>query len=905
MPLRSQDATACSVSPSQRARPASVISSSAVGATASALAVVSALALPFVDATARAQAPDGPAFPPSLKGVWVPRPTQLSQFVRDEVMLTVLGKSLFWDVAVGSDMQTACASCHGHAGIDPRRLNVVHPGANGTFDSRTGPGEKKGADFFPTTVFADPSSRFSPILRDLDDIAGSQGVLRQILIDVDTGAQVELCDPLPEPVFEGNGLAWRQVTGRNPPTTINAVFNIRNFWDGRANPWFNGMNGLGPVDPAARVWRWDGGTSEPTQVPVMLDYSSLASQAVGPVLNAVEMSCSGRNWPQLAGRLLDRRPLAAQRVRVDDSVLGAYVDPSGIGLSMTYRELIDAAFAPQWRSTRPTAGGEPQVEANFPLIFGLAVQSYESTLVSDDARYDRFAEAGFPEDGGGHLDEQELRGLRIFANSGEVQDLPAGRCLACHSGPLFSSATWPEAGTLPGGASPRRAPNGIERMLAMAGARLATAVFADSPGVGDPSISRLTFDLDGAEVVLVELGDDGRGGDSRDDDDDDDDDDDNDDDDDDNDDGDADDSDDADIVLAWSLPQVSQLPCPSHRNYTVPLKDDEGVLHVEIRRNLDAGSQCRTWIMFRLEDADLGSYRLRIGGHDRADLMMMRSGAYDRGFYNIGVRPTAEDLGVGGTQAGEVPLSWTRRRQGGWPLPEVANPSHVPANAHAAVNGAFKTPTLRNVELTGPYFHNGGQATLRQVMEFYNRGGDFHEANIEDLSPDMNALGLSDADLDAVVAFMLTLTDERVRHEQAPFDHPELPLPNGITMPAVGAGGRDAGCLPPLQSFEVRLEEQSDDVPVDPPGVDCDGNGVPDACDMSDGADDSNGNRRLDSCERDYGDFDLDGMVGGIDLAMLMTMWGEIAPRYGDLSGDGRVGGIDLAILMTRWGTAP
>jgi cytochrome c peroxidase len=41
-----------------------------------------------------------------------------------------------------------------------------------------------------------------------------------------------------------------------------------------------------------------------------------------------------------------------------------------------------------------------------------------------------------------------------------------------------------------------------------------------------------------------------------------------------------------------------------------------------------------------------------------------------------------------------------------------------------AVDGAFKTPTLRNIALTGPYFHNGSRATLRQVMEFYNRGGD-------------------------------------------------------------------------------------------------------------------------------------------------------------------------------------
>ena len=36
----------------------------------------------------------------------------------------------------------------------------------------------------------------------------------------------------------------------------------------------------------------------------------------------------------------------------------------------------------------------------------------------------------------------------------------------------------------------------------------------------------------------------------------------------------------------------------------------------------------------------------------------------------------------------------------------------------------LKCHALRNVELTGPYFHNGGQATLEQVIQFYNRGGD-------------------------------------------------------------------------------------------------------------------------------------------------------------------------------------
>ncbi len=42
-----------------------------------------------------------------------------------------------------------------------------------------------------------------------------------------------------------------------------------------------------------------------------------------------------------------------------------------------------------------------------------------------------------------------------------------------------------------------------------------------------------------------------------------------------------------------------------------------------------------------------------------------------------------------------------------------------------AVDGAFKTPTLRNVELTGPYMHHGGMKSLEVVVQFYARGSDF------------------------------------------------------------------------------------------------------------------------------------------------------------------------------------
>jgi cytochrome c peroxidase len=103
------------------------------------------------------------------------------------------------------------------------------------------------------------------------------------------------------------------------------------------------------------------------------------------------------------------------------------------------------------------------------------------------------------------------------------------------------------------------------------------------------------------------------------------------------------------------------------------------------------------------------------------------------------------------------------------------------------VAGSFKTPGLRNVELTGPYLHNGGKSTLRQALEFYDDGGDFR-AN-PTLSPLMRPRGMTPSQVEDLVAFLASLTDERVLYEQAPFDHPELVVPNGPTLPPVGAAG--------------------------------------------------------------------------------------------------------------------
>ncbi|MCB0135270.1 MAG: hypothetical protein KDD75_09200, partial [Caldilineaceae bacterium] len=137
---------------------------------------------------------------------------------------------------------------------------------------------------------------------------------------------------------------------------------------------------------------------------------------------------------------------------------------------------------------------------------------------------------------------------------------------------------------------------------------------------------------------------------------------------------------------------------------------------------------------------------------------------YDLGFYNIGVRPTAEDLGQGATDPFGAPLSFTRLIQQGVPIgPPVPAPPLITPGERAAVDGAFKTPSLRNVELTAPYMHNGGMSSLAQVVDFYARGSDFRQQNLANLAPAIVPLPITEQDEQDLVAFMRALTDERVR----------------------------------------------------------------------------------------------------------------------------------------------
>lgn len=98
--------------------------------------------------------------------------------------------------------------------------------------------------------------------------------------------------------------------------------------------------------------------------------------------------------------------------------------------------------------------------------------------------------------------------------------------------------------------------------------------------------------------------------------------------------------------------------------------------------------------------------------------------------------------------------------------------------------GAFKTQQLRNIGITAPYMHDGSMRTLWDVMDHYNRGGEpnpFLDGGIEPLN-------LSEDEINALVAFMFTLTDDRfaaqnrralreqieLAAEKRPFREPEL-----------------------------------------------------------------------------------------------------------------------------------
>ncbi|MFL5299195.1 MAG: cytochrome c peroxidase [Anaeromyxobacteraceae bacterium] len=733
--------------------------------------------LPFIPLEPLAVA-GNPVFPPALfTGKPQLRADLAAFYIADVTAAIQLGKALFWDTQAGSDNRTACATCHFHAGADRRSRHQLNPGFNAVFDGAATNWQLTQGDY-PFVV-----GRAGALTRNVDNATGSAGVRATKLKSV-TGA-VEQTTASTAPVFG----TMRQVTAVNTPSSINAVFNHRVFHNGRAQPEFNGVNPWGARDATAKVNLADA-AGNLTLTTIRIDNASLASQAVGPPVNPVEMSAAGRTFQDLAVKMLASKPLAGQFVSPSDSVLGPLAAPGGLGLNTTYAALIQKAFLPMWWNSAKLAKVGTKsytlMQANFSLYWGLSIMLYEATLVSDASPMDRYAASrldpvtklpkttactdltgrpsiciapGDPTLLQPVVDRLSREGLTIPLADGTtrpvtVDDILTGLDLFEQPVPPPGIVGLPaRTGTTPGA--------GAGCALCHVGAETTSA-----------SVRNLTIGIEaGAENFK------GAGFDLR-------------------------------MermftgvrtpppapVLPGFFPSPPQPPPP------VPY-----------------GSDVITY--------DNVSYAVNVTDINNAPVapQLVPVKTYDVGWYNIGVRPTAEDLGLGGLDFASKPLSWTEYFQktmlnpttvlvpgGGIGCVDVNGAPVVPPSAPFGspfagqvldpangfpllsgglskteatdVAGSFKTPALRNVELTGPYFHMGGAATLMQVVEFYDDGGHFANAA---LSPLIRPLGLTEAQRVALVAFLLSLTDERVVNEQAPFDHPELAVPEGQT--AAGA----------------------------------------------------------------------------------------------------------------------
>lgn len=143
----------------------------------------------------------------------------------------------------------------------------------------------------------------------------------------------------------------------------------------------------------------------------------------------------------------------------------------------------------------------------------------------------------------------------------------------------------------------------------------------------------------------------------------------------------------------------------------------------------------------------------------------------DNQFHYIGVRPVLEDLG------------------------------RFVVSGNPPDRGAMRTPSLRNVELRAPYMHGGQLASLEEVIDFYDRGGDFNAPN---KAPAVQPLNLSLQQKANLRAFLgRPLTDPRVSAGTAPFDRPRLASESGLLPTAYGsASAGSAGVAPRSVAWE-------------------------------------------------------------------------------------------------------
>jgi cytochrome c peroxidase len=708
-----------------------------------------------------------------LSSVAVPEVPGLSDFVANKTEAIALGKTLFWDMQAGSDGVQACASCHFNAGADSRAMNEVSPGIKAgdtTFQlgvvlagktypnyhlnagtAASGFGGYHDGDF-PLHKQGDPDTRNNPIA-DVNDVVGSQGVFSTSFDKVQLGSSVEKqtisSDAIfsyPDPANPANTINTRRVEPRNTPTIVNAVFNYRNFWDGRAQNTCNGANPFGERDASSHFYFTSAPASPMASTLVRLQNSALCSQALGPPGSPFEMSAANRTFRDIGMKLLllhplstgaNKTPLGKQKVDLTDSVLGARVSPTGHGLQTSYVKMIMAAFQPKWwqssniicvaadgaqevtvKATKPCPAGSTgyfQMEYNFSLFWGIAIEMYESTLIASQTPLDQYLQ----QQSKYVLNGDSLKNFYTIQLSPGVDPMTVS---VVALNPTLDSSD--------------------------------QEVFAFDDGQGQiTGVGVTSGNIDYASGTLT---------------------------------------------IQFDTPPPAAFPI--NINYSrgaTPLTAGQlrGLLTFQTKGkciSCHGGPE--------LSNASVANVSLQ--PLERMIMGDFNERVYDNGFYNIGVRRGVEDISLGDVDgAAGQPLSMAelyRQRvcnDPGFSFMVPARPGDfitaalLSCNDDVARTGFFKVPMLRNVALTAPYFHNGGQLTLEQVVEFYNRGGDFPDGfdQIPLIDPNIVPLGLTMQEKTDLVEFLRNaLTDPRTVRQSAPFDHPELFVPNGHPAAANG-----------------------------------------------------------------------------------------------------------------------
>ncbi|WP_458138773.1 cytochrome c peroxidase [Methylomonas sp. YC3] len=793
--------------------------------------------------------------PPATPGLFGNEKTRtdiVTPIVVDKSAAIALGKALFWEQGVGSD-QMACASCHFHAGGDNRVKNQLSPGlthaaATGTTFEPTLSGALGGPNY--TLTKAD--FPFDPAN---DDTVTSSGTFSGQFFSTIADSNNEDCDRDVSPIFHVNGVGTRNVEPRNSPTVINAAYNYRNFWDGRANNEFNGVSPFGARDVAAGVYINDNLTRN-------VDFQQGTNNFSGTVDTYLDASFRNTAYATATSLLVDDGSPNQKNILIRFDGLfgngpgqippGSKIESASLKVFVTKTDGLDYVGINQmlvpWSDTSTwnslTSGiSTNNVEASSTQLFRLSAggsgnQSFDNLASSLQAWSNGAPNYGWViNTGSTDADNWTIASAQATTISQRprlvVTYTPPAKIvkkpLKLNNASLASQAVGPVGSDFEMACRARKFADVGRKLLNRKPLQFQSIAADDSVLSALPTL----LGSNGTYSTLIQK---------------------------------------AFAPAYWNGDCGSQCGTPSTgvapnaaynqmeanfsmyfgialQLYQETLVSDDSrfdkwkrslYIPTTAERNGEAifngKGQCNA-----CHKGPTMSNATNLQTSDNViEGMLMKNNQvaiYDKGFYNIGVVPTDYDIGGGGLDPFGNTLSLSRQyvqsqfvdsfgvepckfdQDNG--LCADNSPARRAQNT-AVVDGSFKVPTLRNVEFTGPYMHNGSLSTLEQVVSFYNQGGNFDNPQKH---PDVKPLGLTPQEQADLVAFMKTFTDPRVSYERAPFDHPSLTIPHGHvgneffvtdgnqldpalgvdenrTLPAVGRFGKSA----PLPTFESGLK---------------------------------------------------------------------------------------------------